>query len=476
MTNAIPHGPSAPAGALGPRLNARIAHLGRPHYFYNRAAFAARAVQHRANATYYGTGVLQYGGGPVESTAKTYLIFWGFTGASDTAADPDGVASYLIKFFTALPNSGWLNTITQYYGTYSGPKAYITNPSILLSGSYNGEYFDPTPPTSNTYTDGAVANEALKVANIVGYDANTDYIVVSPHLYTIQGFDASSYGFCAYHSSVTITGGRLLSYTTFPYMPDAGYGCGAKAVNNPGTLDGVSIVGGHEEAETITDADATTGWLDASGQEIADKCAWLDMQNTTFPNGQSFPTQPLFSNASRSCVQSYGGGSGPSPTPSPPPVTNAVKNPGFETGHLKPWTTCHSKGRMPLGFTTTDKPHRGKYDAYAGTIQGHSEPAGVTSVCQLIAIPAEGVLTFWARGIGDDFRPGVFQFARLYNTSGTIVKTLYKIDRNEKKWHEWTFDLSAYANGQYLLAFGIQGKANAGGRSIGQYVDDVTVR
>lgn len=74
-------------------------------------------------------------------------------------------------------------------------------------------------------------------------------------------------------------------------------------MNSPGTLDGVSIVGGHEQAETETDPQPDTGWLDASGSENGDKCAWTDLIDNS--NAGGYPTQPLWSNASSSCVQSY---------------------------------------------------------------------------------------------------------------------------------------------------------------------------
>lgn len=266
-----------------------------------------------------------------------------------------------------------------------------------------------------------------------------------------------------------------------PYIPDAGYGCGANAVApySGQPLDGVSIVSGHEEAETITDPDASTGWLDAGGNEIADKCAWYDLQDTQFGGTtygtNMFATQPLWSNAAGSsspCVQSYSGAS-PTPTPSPPP-SNAVRNPGFETGRLKPWVTCESKGKLPAALTTTRKPHSGKYDAYAGTLDG-KEPDGITSVCQLVNVPAGAQLTVWVRGISDDKRNGVFQFGRLYNTSRTVAKTLFKFNANQKSWVQERVDLSAYANGQYWLAFGVQGRRNARGHFIGLFVDDVSL-
>lgn len=472
--SALPDAPAAGVrmGVLGPRLKLSVEHRGRPHYFYNRSVFAARNRAHPDSAPY--AGPLLYGGGAVQTVPESYLIFWGWSGSTDATADPDRLAPYMVSFFKAIPASSWLATTTQ-YSQDLGSLEYITNPA----GQYAGATYDPSPVPS-TYTDADVYNEAIKIAGTVGYNANVNYIVVTPHLHTISGFNSSS-GFCAYHGAVTTTSHGPLSYTVFPYIPDAGYGCGAGSVNshssNAGILDGVSIVGGHEEAETITDPDAATGWLDSNGQEIGDKCAWYHLQNTSFGGttlGTSmFPTQPLWSNASSSCVQSYGGSS-PTPTPSPPP-TNAIVNPGFETSHLKPWSTCRSKGKMPFAFTTSQKPHTGRYDAYAGTVANQKEPAGITSLCQSVTIPAGGRLTVWLRGISDDKRRGVFQFGRLYTSSGALAKTLFKFNANDKKWVEQTIDLSASAGRQYYLAFGIQGKKNAHGRVIGLYVDDVTL-
>jgi len=37
----------------------------------------------------------------------------------------------------------------------------------------------------------------------------------------------------------------------------------------------ITIVGGHEMGETITDQFPSTGWLDSAGAENGDKCAWI---------------------------------------------------------------------------------------------------------------------------------------------------------------------------------------------------------
>jgi hypothetical protein len=52
---------------------------------------------------------------------------------------------------------------------------------------------------------------------------------------------------------------------------------GVNASNNSygnGYFDGFSIVGGHEYAEAQTDPQQNSGWLDGSGSENGDKCAW----------------------------------------------------------------------------------------------------------------------------------------------------------------------------------------------------------
>ena len=95
-------------------------------------------------------------------------------------------------------------------------------------------------------------------------------------------------------------------------MTDAGASCGAN-FNGLGAKAGITIVEGHELAETITDQFPSKGWLDSGGAENGDKCAWISSgqgasANTTFSSG-TFPVQSLFSNAFNSnaggCVISF---------------------------------------------------------------------------------------------------------------------------------------------------------------------------
>jgi serine protease len=66
----------------------------------------------------------------------------------------------------------------------------------------------------------------------------------------------------------------------------------------------VTIVEGHEYAESVTDPIPGAGWYNSQGGEIGDLCAWQNIQNDPY-HKKSYSAQPLFSNASQSCVHTY---------------------------------------------------------------------------------------------------------------------------------------------------------------------------
>jgi hypothetical protein len=238
------------------------------------------------------TAPLTYHGGPVQTAPKIYVVFWGSSWNSSTG-DPNGEKSRLTSFLSVIGGSRWLNSVTQY--TQSGGQ-HVGN----AAGSFAGSYVDTTSTPPKRPTQSQLAAEAAKAAAHFGdYTSNAAYIVASPHGIKPSGFGTQ---YCAYHSS-TSAAGHTIAWTNDPYFSDAGASCGAGSVNNPGTLDGVSIVGGHEQAETETDPFPNTGWLDSSGAENGDKCAWINLENN--PNAGGYPTQPLWSNANNGCVQSY---------------------------------------------------------------------------------------------------------------------------------------------------------------------------
>lgn len=159
-----------------------------------------------------------------------------------------------------------------------------------------------------------------------------------------------------------------------------------------------------------------------------------------------------------------------------PDATNLVRNPGFEKGKLSPWLTCRQKSSSPTAAVTKNHPHGGRFDAYAGTFSGHSEPQGVDAVCQIVAIPSNAKLQLFSWGISDDTSRKVFQFGALFDAnSGTAVATLYAVNRNDKKWVARSFNLSKFAGQRDYVAFGVVGNSTHRGKAIGQYLDDVSI-
>ena len=248
----------------------------------------------------------------VETTPKVYLVYWG--SQWDNGNDPSGEASILTNFFNSVGGSSWNGTVTQYCQGIASGSANCTGSSAVPAGNQSGvyasEWYDNTAAAPSHPTQSQLAAEAVNAAGhfnntTVGSNASVQYVIA-----TATGNSSSGFGtrYCAWHSSTTSNYGDI-AYTNLPYITDAGSSCGAN-FNGLGADAGITIVGGHEFAETETDQFPSTGWTDGSGYEIGDKCAWNSLTSLqNFPNGNSFPVQPLWSNAANSgnggCVLSY---------------------------------------------------------------------------------------------------------------------------------------------------------------------------
>jgi hypothetical protein len=258
----------------------------RPHY---AAPYVPRAGAKPAFV------FVPYLGGPVILDPKFYLIFWGY---NIRGGDPDKVQRLLEKYADVMGGSGHNNIEIQYYQGSSGSREYITNPRKQFGGSWNDDSAVPKNPS-----DTQIAAEAVKAVHHFGYDANGVYFVATPHNHSEVGFPTH---WCAYHS-YTFDRKKPVPYAYFPYIPDGGTGCGQNIITPPsdesGIDEGVTIMGGHEFGETITDPQPFSAWNGPSG-EIADECAWHNIANDSFGR-KSFTMQPMASDATEACVQTY---------------------------------------------------------------------------------------------------------------------------------------------------------------------------
>lgn len=262
------------------------------------------------NLTYHG-GV---GGVGVETGAdQVYLVYWGSQWNNN---DPSGEAAIQQNFFNHVGGSSWNNSVTQYCEgvatgtiTCGSSGTHATNPTGVLAGVW----YDNSGAAPSSPTQSQLAAEAVNAAAHFGNTTASSNTTVQYVINTATGNSMNGFGtqWCAWHSSTSSSYGNV-AYTNMPYITDAGASCGAN-FNGLGPNAGITIVGGHEFAETETDIFPNGGWLDGSGSENGDKCAWISSgqgasANVTM-NGATFPVQSLWSNAFNSnaggCVLSY---------------------------------------------------------------------------------------------------------------------------------------------------------------------------
>ena len=286
-----------------------------------RAASAMRswAASHAPAAS---SRNLRYGGavdgiGVTTGAEKVYLVFygsqWGTQGTGTNgnvtlSGDPSGMAGVLQQLFKGLGTGGelWSGVMTQYCqgvatGATSCPASNAQHVAYPTGGALAGVWVDESAASPSQASAAQLGAEAVRAAAHFGNTSatanrNAQYVIVSPTGTHPDGFDTSSGQFCAWHDyngdvGVGSSYGDI-AFTNLPYVTNAGTSCGANFVNSgtAGRDDGVSIVEGHEYAETITDQNPAGGWTDRTGYENGDKCAWITPGTTGGSADLSLPT------------------------------------------------------------------------------------------------------------------------------------------------------------------------------------------
>jgi serine protease len=298
---------------------------------------------------------LNYGGGVdgigvTTGQEKVYLVFYGSqwgtqstnaSGDVTLSGDPSGEAPYLQELFKGLGTNGelWSGVMTQYCdgvaaGAQSCPASNTEHVAYPSGGVLAGVWVDESAASPAQATPFQLGTEAVNAAAHFGNTtaaANRDaqYDIISPTGTHPDGFNTPSGAFCAWHDwngaafvGVTSPDGDI-AFTNMPYVTDAGASCGENFVNagGAGLQDGISIVNGHEYAETITDQNPAGGWTDSTGAEDADKCAWI----TPGTSGGSFDlTLATGTFAMQTTWANDGAGGGGACEASHPIVTNGA--------------------------------------------------------------------------------------------------------------------------------------------------------
>lgn len=289
---------------------------------------ATHAMHVSHATTQASSSLLSYKGGKVSVSPKVYVIYWGSqwgsagTGGLPTS-DPAGEAPLQNNFLSALHGSGdtWSTSTTQYCeGVATGTTQCGTSGTHAghpASSPVAGNWVDNATAAPSAPSSAQIAAEAQRAAAHFGdYSDGVQYIVDSPSGVVPSGFGTQ---YCAWHDS-TVAAGGTIAYTNMPYVSDAGASCGSGfvPVGSSGVdsaTEGVTIVGGHEYAETVSDQWPSTqiAWTDSRGSENGDKCAWISSGQGASAiiniNGGNYAVQSLwsnnFSNNAGGCVNYY---------------------------------------------------------------------------------------------------------------------------------------------------------------------------
>jgi hypothetical protein len=266
------------------------------------------------------------GVGVTTGKPKIYIVFWGSqwgtesvngSGYDTFSGDPKSLAPDVQAFFKGLGTGTerWSGVMTQYCQniTTGLTTCPTTAPHVgyPTGGALAGVWEDTSATAPAQATAHQIAQEAANAALHFGnttqsLNRHVQYDIISPTGTNPDNYEGN--GFCAWHDYTkdsTLDGGGGVSgpavaFSNMPYVPDAGANCGAGFVNPGNVLDGVTIVNGHEYAETITDQFPVSGWTANDGEEDGDLCAWLTTgagrtQDITLTTG-TFAVQGTWSN------------------------------------------------------------------------------------------------------------------------------------------------------------------------------------
>lgn len=343
--------------------------------------------------------------GVVIGPPKVYLVVWGSqwgtpstnsSGDVVMSSDKDQAVPYQQDFFKGLGSAGdgWSAVLTQYCegiatGSVQCPSSAAHIPYPQAGSVLAGVWVDNGTAAPQAATEPQLGAEALAAAQHFGntteaQNRNVQYVIDSP-----QGTDPDKWhelGYCAWHDFQRSSYGQL-AYTNMPYLTDVA-GCGTNWFGENtarGRLDGYGIIGGHEYAETVTDPDTPGGWTDGTGQEIADKCAWIPKGSNGglfFENLStgSFPLQTLWSNTDHLCMAS-------DPVYTNPPVVLSTMCDRIDAPNTPvsiPAVAVDSAGSA-VGYSATGLPGGLSINAATGVISG---TAAATNGYQRVTVNA----------------------------------------------------------------------------------------
>ena len=401
---------------------------------------------------------------------KVYLVFYGSQWGTETTTgsgtatfshDPDALAPALQALYGGLGTDGeqWSGIVTQYCDGVAVGASTCTSSSANIpyptGGVLAGVWYDNSDGATAGATAGATGHQlAAEAEAAASHFGNTDqasnrdaqYVIASPTGSNPDGWANPTNGYCAYHDDThdsSIDGGSavagpILAFTNMPYVPDAGFGCGAGSVNSPGTLDGATEAASHEYGETLTDQFPENyppgGWSDIVGAENGDLCAYISAPNAGAAYNLTLATgtvavQGLWSNAANArkggCVQG-------APVATYPPTIASFTPAAAPAGATVSITGVNLSGATAVTFHGMPATVVGD----TGTVVVAVVPAGATKGPLSVQTPsgtASSAKSFTPQPTVVSFSPASGPVGTTVTISGSGLASAKKVTVNGKK-------------------------------------------
>ena len=235
---------------------------------------------------------VRYGGGSVMAgTTHIYAIFWEPRGNV-----APGYNRLLTRFFQDVGNS----PLYRIAGEYKQANGAAPANAVL-----SGVWMDYRHYSGNTILDSDIQHEVTRAQRTNGWQSsmhNMFFVFTEAgENICIDGTHAqcATNTFCAYHSAF----GTNTIYASMPYA--ASFGCENTVGPNHNAADETIDGASHELMEAVTDP-LGDAWVDASGNEIGDKCVaqfgWRNAQGANVVwNGHSYLVQKEWDNQTGTC-------------------------------------------------------------------------------------------------------------------------------------------------------------------------------
>ncbi|WIT10102.1 hypothetical protein PFX98_14280 [Paucibacter sediminis] len=247
-------------------------------------------ISHRLNpghptieaASTGGTGTLSaisWRGGPVMTGAPNVHLIWYGNWAQSNGSDTAAGQQIVRDFMSGVSNSPYLainSTYTGSNGTVSGLIGTVSEASVGYTNGTRLRDADISKIVSNY-----ISSSGKKDSNAVYF------VLTSSDVAETSGFCNK---YCGWHTSANIQSTNI-KYSFVGNANRCLASCAAQSTSPNGNagVDGMLSVVAHELEETLTDPNPSSGWVDSSGAENADKCAWtFGHFQQTAANGASY--------------------------------------------------------------------------------------------------------------------------------------------------------------------------------------------